>query len=224
MLRGRGAAQAAHEDSGFPRRPARHRHHRGGGGAERAVSHRQADRGGQDRRLGSRRGRARLPQSSGEVRGGTREYLGHRSRRRGLSGPPQAHGPLERGLCAKDRQAAAQRGDRGRGYLSGALRSRRAQARDGEAHGAAPLDPGARQSDSRDHARGRVAGAARRAVLQRALGLPEPGQQCPVFPLYLPRRARRRRHQHQRGNEARRGRRDRGARARAAVGGRGPRL
>ena len=41
----------------------------------------------QDRRLGRRRGRARLPQSAGRARGEAREHLGHRPRRRGLSGP-----------------------------------------------------------------------------------------------------------------------------------------
>ena len=38
MLRGRGAAQGAHEDPGVPRRPARHRDHRRGRGAERAAT------------------------------------------------------------------------------------------------------------------------------------------------------------------------------------------
>ena len=50
--------------------------------------------------------------------------------------------------------------------------------------------------------------------------LSQPGQQCPVLSLHLPRRARRRRHRDQRGNEEGRGRCDRAARARSA-GGRG---
>ena len=53
---------------------------------------------------------------------------------------------------------------------------------------------------------------------------PEPGQQRPVLPLHLPRRARCRRDHHQRGDEARGGGRHRGARARSALGSRGARL
>ncbi len=46
------------------------------------------------------------------------------------------------------------------------------------------------------------AGAARLHHRHRPLGLPEPGQQRAVFPLHLPRRARLRRHQDHRGDEA----------------------
>jgi malate dehydrogenase (oxaloacetate-decarboxylating)(NADP+) len=45
--------------------------------------------------------------------------------------------------------------------------------------------------------------AATTRHVHRPLRLSEPGQQCPVFPLYLPRRARCRGNHHQRGNEAR---------------------
>ena len=56
------------------------------------------------------------------------------------------------------------------------------------------------------------AGAARLRHRHRALGLPEPGEQRPVLPVHLPRRARRRRHHHQHRDGARRGARDRRAR------------
>jgi malate dehydrogenase (oxaloacetate-decarboxylating)(NADP+) len=67
-------------------------------------------------------------------------------------------------------------------------------------------------------------GPSRRGDRDRALGLPEPGQQRPVLPVHLPRRARRRRDDDQRGDEARVGARDRRPRDGRAVRGRGARL
>ncbi len=67
-------------------------------------------------------------------------------------------------------------------------------------------------------------GAARRDDLHRPLRLPQPGQQRPLLPLHLPRRARRRRERDQRADEEGRGRGDRGARARDAFRSRRPRL
>ncbi len=69
-------------------------------------------------------------------------------------------------------------------------------------------DPGDGQSEPGDHAGGRQGGAPRRDHRHRALGLSEPGQQRPVLPVHLPRRARRRRDHDQRGDEARHGARD----------------
>ena len=92
-----------------------------------------------------------------------RKHLGHRHRGRGLRGPADADGPLEVGLRAEDRQAHARRGDRRRRHLPRPLGARRAQARHGQAHGAAAADHGARQSDPGDHARGGDRGAPRRA-------------------------------------------------------------
>ena len=80
---------------------------------ERAGAAGQAHRGRQDRHLGRRRRRARLPQSAGLARRQAREHLGHRHRGRGLRGPQRADGPLEGGLCAGDRGAHARRRDRG---------------------------------------------------------------------------------------------------------------
>ena len=73
--------QGAMKHPGLPRRPARHRDHRRGRGAQRAGTRRQGDRRRQDRHL--RRGccSARLPQSAGYARRQAREHLGHRSRR-----------------------------------------------------------------------------------------------------------------------------------------------
>ena len=85
-------------------------------------------------------------------------------------------------------------------------------------------DPGAGQSQSGNHAGGGGGGPPRRDDLHRALGLSQPGQQRAVFSLYLPRRARRRRLDHQRGDEARRGQRHRRTGARGAVRRGGARL
>ena len=99
--------------------------------------------------------------------------------------------------------------------LSGA---ERAEARNGRGDGRQAAGDGARQPDAGDHAGRSAQGAPRCDDLHRTFRLPQPGQQRPVLSLHLPRRARCRRHRDQRGDEARRGRRHRAARARSAVG------
>ncbi len=153
-----------------------------------------------------------------------REHLRLRSRRRGLQGPPQADGPLEGRLRAGHQSAKARRDHRRRRCVPRRLGRRRAAAGHGQAHGGAAADHGARQSESGNHAGGGHGGAARRHDLHRPFGLSEPGQQRPVLSLHLPRRARCRRHHHQRGDEARGRGSDRGAGARGAVRCRRPRL
>ena len=101
MFRGRGAAARAHEDSGVPRRPARHRDHRLRRRQQRPPAHGQKHRAGEDRDLRRRRGGAGLPQSAGNPRRPAREYLGHRSRRRGVGRPAGAHGPVEEHFAQK---------------------------------------------------------------------------------------------------------------------------
>ena len=93
-----------------------------------------------------------------------------------------------------------------------------AEARHGQADGGQAAGDGAGQSESGNHAGRSPQGAPRRDDLHRALRLSQPGQQRPVLSVHLPRRARCRRHRDQRGHEARRGRRDRAAGARSAVG------
>ena len=80
----------------------------------------------------------------------------------------------------------------------------RAEARNAAADGAQSAGAGARQPDARNHAGGGQGAAPRRHGVHRALGLFQPGQQRPLLPLHLPRRARCRRHRDQRGDEARR--------------------
>ena len=148
-----------------------------------------------------RRG-ARLPQPPGLARRPAREHLGHRHRGRRLRGPRDAHGPLEVGLRPADRRRARLAeviadADVFLGLSAGGVLKPEFLAR----MAPRPLDPGARQPEPGDHAGGGRGGAARRDDLHRALGLSEPGQQRPVLPLHLPRRARRRRDDHQRGDE-----------------------
>ena len=59
------------------------------------------------------------------------------------------------------------------------------------------------QSGSGDHRRGSRRRAQRRHHGDRAVRLPQPGQQCAGLPLHLPRRARRARDHHQHGDEDR---------------------
>ena len=80
------------------------------------------------------------------------------------------------------------------------------KSRDGEEDGGQAAHPRARQPEARDPARGRAKAVRdRRGHRHRPLGLPEPGEQRPVLPVHLPRRARRGRDHDQRGDEARRG-------------------
>ena len=109
------------------------------------------------------------------------------------------------------------RGDGGRRRLPRPLGQGRDDAGHGQEHGREADHLRHGQSRSRDHA-GRVRGGApRRHRRHRPLGLSEPGQQRAGLPLHLPRRARRARPHHQRGDEDRRrpGARRAGARGRA---------
>ena len=72
---------------------------------------------------------------------------------------------------------------------------RRAQAGDGQAHGArSPLILALANPDAGNPAGSGEGGAPRRHHRHRPFRLPEPGQQRPVLSVHLPRRARRRRH------------------------------
>ncbi len=121
-------------------------------------------------------------------------------------------------LRAEDVGAHARRHPARRRRLPRAVRRARAEARVARDDGAEAAHPRARQSRARDHAGRREGGAARRGHRHRALGLSEPGQQRPVLPVHLPRRARRRRHDDQRGDEARMRARDRRPRDGRAIG------
>ena len=222
VFRGRGEGEGPDGHSRLPRRSARHGDHRFRGDRQRARTHRQDDRRGQDRLLRRGRGGARLAQSPRLARRQAREHHRLRHRGRRLQGPRETDGPLEGGLCARDERPHARRRHSRRRYLPWPVGRRRPQARDAQAHGERPAGDGARQSDAGNHAGIGARSAARRHDLHRPLRLSKPGQQRPVLPLHLPRRARRRRERNQRGDEEGRGRGDRGAGARDALRSRGP--
>jgi malate dehydrogenase (oxaloacetate-decarboxylating)(NADP+) len=72
------------------------------------------------------------------------------------------------------------------------LSAGRAEARMLMKHGAQPADPGARQPQSRDHAGDWRAPLRPDAMICTGRSdFPQPGQQRPLLPLHLPRRARR---------------------------------
>ena len=106
----------------------------------------------------------------------------------------------------------------GRRHLPRPVGGARAEARVVAKMARQAADPRARQSRAGDHAGRREGGAARRGHRHRPLRLSEPGQQRPVLSVHLPRRARRRRDDDQRGDEARVRARDRRPRAGRAVG------
>ena len=86
-------------------------------------------------------------------------------------------------------------------HLPGPVGRRRAEARDGQGHGRQAADPGDGEPGAGDPPRTGEGGQAGLRDRHRAVGLSQPGQQRPVLPLHLPRRAGCRRHDHQRGNE-----------------------
>ena len=181
---------------------------------------------GQDRHLRRRRGRARLPQSAGRARRASARTSGSpTSRAWSTQGRPKLMDRWKDVYAQETDKRTLGRHHRRRRHLPRPLGRRRAQARDGQAHGSEAADHGARQSDARRSCPRRRSRRARtRMICTGRSDYPEPGQQRPVLSLHLPRRARCRRHHHQRGDEAGRGRGDRGARPRGALRGRGARL
>ncbi len=218
LLLHREEAEGADEDPRLPRRPARDGDRRGRGDHERAQGAGQGVRRRQARVLGRGRRRDRLPRPAGRLGPEARERHRLRQPGRDLHGPRDADGGEQGALRPRHQGAHARRRHRRRRHLPRALRPRRADEGDGEGDGGEAADPGARQSRARDPARARRRGPLRRADGDRALRLPEPGQQRPLLPVHVPRRARRRRDVDHRGDEARVHARDRRARARRAVG------
>jgi hypothetical protein len=95
----------------------------------------------------------------------------------------------DKALFAQKTAPQPARGDRRRRHLPGPVGRRRAQGRHGGHDGRQAADLRAGQPDAGDHARGGQGGARRRHHGHRPHRLPEPGQQRPVLPLHLPRRA-----------------------------------
>ena len=153
--------------------------------------------------LGRRRRGARRAWPVDQSRHSQGKHPGQRPRRHRLHRPCRGHGPLQGALRPRHRNPHARRSHRGRRHLPRPLGARRADRRHGQEDGRAAADHGTRQPGTRDHARDRARGAARRDHRDRAVRLSQSGQQCPVFPVHLPRRARRRRDADQHRDEAR---------------------
>ena len=225
MLRGRGAPQGPHGHPGLPRRPARHGDHRRRGGHERPRARGQAHRAtsrSSPRAPAPRRSPASTswcPSAPGARTSGspTSRASSTRAARRSWTAGSRStrRRPRPRTLAEVIPDADVFLGLSAGGVLKPEFLARMAPR---------PLILALANPVPGDHAGGGRGGAARRDDLHRALGLPEPGQQRPVLPLHLPRRARRRRDDHQRGDEGRGRQGDRGARPRGALRGRRPRL
>ena len=191
--------------SRLSRRSARHRDHRRRRPDQRHATDRarhQDDAAGVQRRG---RGRHRLPRSDqgDRLRAVERNPVRHQGRR--LSRPQGGHEPMEVGARRRHAAAHVGGGDGRRRHLLRPFRQGRADARDGQDDGAQPDHLRHGQSRSRDHARGGADGARRRHHRHGAFGLSQPDQQCPGLSLYLSRRARCARQDHQHGDEDRGG-------------------
>ena len=156
-----------------------------------------------------RRGGARLPRSADHARSAPGESPGGRHRGGGLRRSDRAHGSLQGALRSGHCQAHARRGDRGCRHLPRTVGAAPGDPGHGADHGGAAPDPGARQPGAGNRARRRARGATRCDHRHGPQRLSQPGQQRPVLPLHLPRRARRRRDHDQRPDEDRVRARDR---------------
>ncbi len=224
MLRDRGAAARVARHPGIPRRPARHRDHHRGGADQRAAPDRTRAGRAQDRRQRRRRCLDRLRRVAEDDGAAARKCRAVRYQGGDLPRPHRGHEPVEIGACGRHRGAHARRGDRRRRRVPRSLGQGRGRPGDGSGDGrqADHLRDG--QSRPGDHPGGGARGAGRRNHRHRPIGLSEPGQQRPRFPLHLPRRARRACLGDQRRDEDRRGRGAGAAGARGCPGRGGRRL
>ena len=121
------------------------------------------------------------------------------------AGPHRADGPVQGALCARDRGARdARRGDRRRRHLprpvgAGVLKPEMVRRDGGPAADLWRSPTRCRRSCRRRRARSRPDAI----IATGRSDYPEPGQQRALLSLHLPRRARRRRHHDQRGDEDR---------------------
>ena len=137
---------------------------------------------------------------------------------RGLRGPRPGHEHLQGALRAPGRRRPhARRRRPRRRRVPGAVQGGAVHARDAEDDGRKAAGLRAGEPRPRDQLPRRAAGAPRRHHRDRALGLPQPGQQRARLPVRVPRRARRARPGHQRGDEDRRRARPGRAGARAGA-------
>ena len=223
MLHDRAAAEGAARRPGVPRRPARHRDHRGCWNHQWLSPDRPAAGGPDDRDQRRRVGGHRLRGvDEGDGRA-PRQRAAVRHPRGRLPGPREWHEPMEVGACGPDRPAHPGRRARRRGRLPRPVGQGRGRPGDGGSDGRPAADLRHGEPGPGDHARGGPRGAAGGDHRDRPQRLPQPGQQRPGLPLHLPRRARRPGDHHQHGDEGRRrpGAGRTGARGRAGRGRRG---
>ena len=206
---------------GVPRRSAWHGDHRRGGGAQRLARRRQGHGQDQARGVGCGRGRARLPRPARRARRAARERVGLGHQGRGLAGSRRGDGREQGALRAADEGALAARDSRRRRRVPRTVGRARAQARVARENGTASADPRAREPGAGDHAGPREGRTAGRDHRDRSFRLSEPGQQRPLLPVHLSRRARCRGDADQRADEACRSARDRRPGDGRAVGDRG---
>ena len=178
-----------HEDPGLPRRPARHRHHRRRGAAQRAQGGRQGHIDGQAGGQRRRRRGAGLPGSAGVAGAEAREHLGHRHGGGRLAGPHRTDGRRQGAVRAADEPRTLAEVMPGADVFLGLSAGGVLKPEMVAAMAPRPLifalanptpeilpEPGAPVRARRDHR-------------HRAHRLPEPGQQRAVLPVHLPRRA-----------------------------------
>ena len=106
MLHHRAAAARAARHPGVPRRPARHRDHRGRRPDQRARPHRPRHQDDQARLQRRRRRRHRLPRAAQGDRLHAREPHPVRHQGRDLPGPHRGHEPVEVGARGQDQRRA----------------------------------------------------------------------------------------------------------------------
>ena len=224
VLLRRAQAARAHEDPGVPRRPARHRDHRRRGGAERpeAWSARTSTKV-KLVVLGRGRRGARLPRPAGGAGPAAREHLGHRHQGRGLQGPQGGDGRRTR-RATRRRPTARTLADVIGGAdmflglsAGGVLKPEMVKKMAREA-----ADPRARQPRAGDPARSWRKAARPDAIIATGRSdYPNQVNNVLCFPFIFRGALDVGRDDDQRGDEARRGARDRRARAGRAVRGRG---
>ena len=191
---------------GLPRRPARHRDHLRRGPAQRARARRQEDRRGQGRRLAAPAPRASPAPSCYVDLGVQREnvMLVRQPGRRSTRAATRGHEPVQGALRRRHRRAARSPtrmagADVFVGLSVAGLRHAGHGARRWPtSRSSSPWPTPTRRSPTRTP----MAARADAIMATGRSDYPEPGQQRPRLPVHLPRRARRARHDDQRGDEA----------------------
>ncbi|CAA9466387.1 MAG: NADP-dependent malic enzyme, partial [uncultured Rubrobacteraceae bacterium] len=203
LLRDRGAPEEGARDPGLPRRPARHRGRRPRRAHQFPQDRRQGDEGPEGRRERHRccgRGVRQDPDVRGRQTRSRLRLAGHRPQ--GPRGPERLQEVVRRAHQPREPHRRPDRGDAWLRPLPRPLGARGAHDRPPRLDERGPDSLRDGEPGAGDHAGGRL--RPRQDHGHRALGLPEPDQQRPLFPGHLPRRPRRPRPRDRRRHEARR--------------------